>query len=141
MSHLNKEKKMIKFTKKERLFLSHAINDADGSNSILWSSAKWIGKQLGWEINTLKGVFGSLEKKDVIAMSHVQHEILWNGKGKGAELIDTKMWYFTAPVCSDHYGEDIRTVDQLEKFLNIPNWTKLSTEDIIETIKQLKLAQ
>ena len=31
---------MIKFTKKERLFLSHAINDADGSNSILWRESR-----------------------------------------------------------------------------------------------------
>ena len=130
---------MITFTDKERQFLSHAINDADGSNSILWVSAKWIAKKLNWEINTLKGVFGSLEKKDVIGMSHIEHQLVGVGK-RGYQIEDTKMWYFTAPVCHDHYGEDIETVDQLEKFLNIKDWKKLSHEDMIKSIQQIKVA-
>ena len=130
----------MKFTNKERQFLEHAIKDADGSNSILWVSAKYIARQLNWEINTLKGVFGSLEKKEVICLGHTEHRIVGVGK-KGYQIEDTKIWYFTAPVCHDHYGEDIKTVDQLEKFLNIKDWIKLSYEDVIKFIKQLKVAQ
>ena len=130
----------MKFTDKERKFLSHAVPNTDGSNSILWSNAKWYGEKLGWAINTLKGVFGSLEKKGVIAMTHIEHQLVGVGK-RGYQIEDTKMWYFTAPVCHDHYGEDIRTVDQLEKFLNIKDWKKLSHEDMIKSIQQLKVAQ
>ena len=130
----------MKFTNKERQFLEHAIKDADGSNSILWVSAKYIARKLNWEINTLKGVFGSLEKKDVISLGHIQHQLVGVGK-RGYQIEDTKMWYFTAPVCHDHYGEDIKTVDQLEKFLNIKDWIKLSYEDVIKSIQQLKVAQ
>jgi len=60
---------MITLTQKETLLAQHLIDTTDDSEAHICSE-DWIDiKSLGFDIKTLKGVFGSLVQKDLLYYS------------------------------------------------------------------------
>lgn len=85
---------MITLTKKETLLAQELINTTDGSEAHICSE-DWIDiKSLGFDVNTLKGVFGSLVQKNLLEYSDTNE----NG--------DIYVW--TYPVCEN----DIKNVHE-----------------------------
>ena len=65
----NNEDKMISLTEKETLLAQELINTTDSSEAHICSE-DWIDiKSLGFDIKTLKGVFGSLVQKNLLEYS------------------------------------------------------------------------
>ena len=65
----NNEDKMISLTEKETLLAQELINTTDSSEAHICSE-DWIDiKSLGFDIQTLKGVFGSLVQKNLLEYS------------------------------------------------------------------------
>lgn len=108
----------MKLTKLEKLFLKTFIKTfakSDGSNSIFWGRAKYVAEICNMSINTLKGVFGSLEKKGIIYLEEIENKIIFNGH-KISYIKDNKLWYFNMPICADNYK--IATIQFIENRLN-----------------------
>jgi hypothetical protein len=97
---------MTKLTKLEKDLIEKAIEHTDGSNSFLFDTAIFIGKELGWSINKTKGVYGSLEKKGIIFDGETDVE--WG-----------KVYYWCPPVNHDRYEtcEFVNTIEKMEKYL------------------------
>ena len=105
---------MLKLTKLEKLFLQTHIDrfgQTDGSNCIQWSIAKHTGKLCNISEKSLRGVFGSLEKKGVIIQDGFDHSF---SLSKG--FTSVKNWYFAMPVCADNYP--VATIEFIEKTIN-----------------------
>ena len=86
---------MITLTEKEESLTQHLIDTTDDSESHICSE-DWIDIQsLGFDVKTLKGVFGSLVQKQLLEYSDTNE----NG--------DIYVW--TYPVCDN----DIKDVDEL----------------------------
>jgi len=105
---------MIKLTKLEKLFLQTHIDSwgkNDGSNCINWSIAVGTAKDCNISVKSLRGVFGSLEKKGVIKQDGLIHDFDLK-TGWSTE----KLWYFNLPVCADGY--EIATIEFIEKTIN-----------------------
>ena len=86
---------MITLTEKETLLAQHLIDTTDDSEAHICSE-DWIDiKSLGFDVKTLKGVFGSLVQKHLLEYSDTNE----NG--------DIYVW--TYPVCEN----DIKDVDEL----------------------------
>jgi len=105
---------MIKLTKLERLFLQTHINrfgHHDGSNCIHWDIAVRTAKDCNISVNSLKGVFGSLEKKGIIVQDGMDTDF---DLETGWTVV--KNWYFNLPVCSDNYP--VATIEFIEKTIN-----------------------
>ena len=104
---------MTTITKLEKNLIEEAIKDTDGSNSFLFSTALQIGNELGWTTNKTKGVYGSLEKKNIISMTE---NVLAGVNGQPAE----KLAYWSMNVKSDD-GEEYEpykdTIEKMEKYL------------------------
>ena len=105
---------MIKLTKLEKLFLQTHIDRFgrnDGSNCINWDIAVSTAKDCNISVKSLRGVFGSLEKKGVIKQDGFDHDFDlktgWNTH---------KLWYFNLPVCADNYP--VATIEFIEKTIN-----------------------
>jgi hypothetical protein len=114
----------MKLTKLERLFLQTHIDrygKCDGSNCISWDIAKGTAKLCNISEISLKGVFGSLEKKGIIYQDGTESELVFtNGRLSGIK--ETKIWYFNMPVCSDNYP--IATIEFIESRLNSKQLSK-----------------
>ena len=104
---------MIKLTKLEKNLIEEAIKCTDGSNSFLFSTALQIGNKLGWTVNQTKGVYGSLEKKNIISMTDCMLE---GSIGQS----DERIAYWSMNVQSDD-GEKFEpykdTIEKMEKYL------------------------
>ncbi len=86
---------MITLTDKETLLAQELINTTDSSEAHICSE-DWIDiKSLGFNIKTLKGVFGSLVQKDLLYYSDTNE----NGE----------IYRWTYPVCEN----DIKDVNEL----------------------------
>ena len=101
-------KKIITLTDKETQLTQYFIDVTDGSNSVIFINPK----KLGWDVETAKGVFGSLVKKDLI----------YPDDGR---LDDYVVHYWTVDVETDEHGRLIDTVDQL---LNEKNKVTIARE-------------
>ena len=93
----HKEKKMITFTDKERQLAQYFIDVTDGSNSVVFRNPK----HLGWDVETARGVFASLVKKDIIFPDDA------------LEMDDYVVHYWMVDVETDQEGRLINTVDEL----------------------------
>tara|TARA_S200002703_G_scaffold136246_1_gene125480 strand:- start:233 stop:526 length:294 start_codon:yes stop_codon:yes gene_type:complete len=93
---------MITFTDKERQLAQYFIDITDGSNSVIFDNPK----QLGWDVETAKGVFASLVKKNIISPDHA------------IQIDDYVVHYWTVGVETDNDGRLINTVDELLKEKN-----------------------
>lgn len=104
---------MITLTKLEKQLIEKAIRQTDGSNSFCFFVAETIGEQLGWSINTTKGVYGSLVEKNIVTMTD---DILEDGK----DGRDDRVAYWSMNVQSDD-GEEFEpykdTIEKMEKYL------------------------
>jgi len=95
MKQTKEGKKMITLTKKETELAQYLIDTTDGSEAHICSE-DWIDiKSLGFDIKSLKGVFGSLVQKDLLHYSDTNE----NGE----------IYTWTYPVCEN----DIKDVNQL----------------------------
>ena len=110
----------MKLTKLETLFLETHINrfgQNDGSNCIHWDIAVAPAKLCNISIKSLRGVFGSLEKKGIIDQEGLDYDFNiksgWTAK---------KNWYFNLPVCADGYP--IATIEFIESTLNSKQLSK-----------------
>ena len=103
---------MTTLTKLEKQLIEKATKQTDGSNSFCFYTAENIGEQLGWSINTTKGVYGSLVEKNIVEMTD---DILEDGK----DGRDDRVAYWSMSVCLDDDDgiELINTVEKIEKFL------------------------
>jgi len=113
-----KQEVQVTLTKLEKLFLETFIKTfalSDGSNSIFWGRAKYVAEICNMSINTLKGVFGSLEKKGIIYLEETEHRMIFNGR-RISFIKDNKLWYFNMPVCADNYAP--ATIEFIESRLN-----------------------
>ena len=86
---------MITLTEKETLLAQHLIATTDDSEAHICSEDGIDIKSLGFDIKTLKGVFGSLVKKDLLHYSDTNE----NGE----------IYRWTYPVCEN----DIKDVNEL----------------------------
>lgn len=114
----------MKLTKLEKLFLETFIKTfalSDGSNSIFWGRAKYVAEICNMSINTLKGVFGSLEKKGIIYLEETEDRMIFNGR-RISFIKDNKLWYFNLPICADGYP--IATIEFIESTLNSKQFSK-----------------
>jgi len=93
---------MITFTDKERQLAQYLIDVTDGSNSVIFENPK----KLGWDVETAKGVFASLVKKDIIFPDH--------DNGINTHVVH----YWMVDVETDDEGRLINTVDELLKEKN-----------------------
>jgi|TARA_R100000781_G_scaffold20216_1_gene15334 hypothetical protein len=93
----HKEKKMITFTDKEKQLAQYFIDVTDGSNSVIFENPK----QLGWDVETARGVFASLVKKEIIFPDDA------------LEMDDYVVHYWMVDVETDDEGRLINTVDEL----------------------------
>jgi len=93
----HKEKKMITFTDKEKQLAQYFIDVTDGSNSVIFENPK----QLGWDVETARGVFASLVKKEIIFPDDA------------LEMDDYVVHYWMVDVETDDAGRLINTVDEL----------------------------
>ena len=104
---------MTTLTKLEKNLIEEAIKGTDGSNSFLFCTALQIGNKLGWTANQTKGVYGSLEKKNIISMTDCMLE---GGIGQS----DDRIAYWSMNVQSDD-GEKFEpykdTIEKMEKYL------------------------
>ena len=86
---------MITLTEKETLLAQHLIDTTDDSEAHICSE-DWIDiKSLGFDVKTLKGVFGSLVQKDLLRYTDTNE----NGE----------IYRWTHPVCEN----DIKDVNEL----------------------------
>ena len=97
MSHLTRENNMITFTDKERQLAQYLIDVTDGSNSVIFENPK----KLGWDVETARGVFASLVKKDIIFPDDAM------------QIDDYVVHYWMVDVETDDAGRLINTVDEL----------------------------
>jgi len=88
---------MITFTDKERKLAQFLIDATDGSNSVIFENPK----HLGWDVETTRGVFASLVKKDIIFPDDA------------LEMDDYVVHYWMVDVETDEAGRLINTVDEL----------------------------
>ena len=105
-------------TKLEKLFLQTHIDrwgNRDGSNCISWDIAKTTAKLCNISEKSLRGIFGSFEKKGLMYQDGTEFELKFsNGRLSGIE--ETKIWYFNMPVCADNY--ETATIEFIEQRLN-----------------------
>jgi hypothetical protein len=87
----------LTLTDKEKQLLQHFIDVTDGSNSVIFENPK----HLGWDVETAKGVFGSLVKKDIIFPDDAM------------QVDDYVVHYWMVDVETDNDGRLINTVDEL----------------------------
>ena len=97
----------LTLTDKEKQLLQYFIDVTDGSNSVIFENPK----QLGWDVETAKGVFGSLVKKDIIFPDDAM------------QVDDYVVHYWTVDVETDNEGRLINTVDELLEALADPATT------------------
>ena len=88
---------MITFTDKEKQLAQYFIDVTDGSNSVIFENPK----QLGWDVETARGVFASLVKKEIIFPDDA------------LEMDDYVVHYWMVDVETDDEGRLINTVDEL----------------------------
>lgn len=93
---------MITFTYKERQLAQYFIDVTDGSNSVIFRNPK----HLGWDVETARGVFASLVKKDIIFPDD------------SLDLDEHVVHYWMVDVETDQEGRLINTVDELLKEKN-----------------------
>ena len=108
---------MVKLTKLEKLFLQTHIDrfgQNDGSNCIHWDIAVATAKLCNISIKSLRGVFGSLEKKGIITQDGIDYDFTIKSGWTA-----TKNWYFNLPVCADNYP--VATIEFIEKTINDRN--------------------
>ena len=86
---------MIQLTDKETLLAQELINTTDSSEAHICSKDFIDIKLLGFDIKTLKGVFGSLVQKDLLHYSDTNE----NGE----------IYRWTYPVCEN----DVKDVNEL----------------------------
>ena len=113
-----KQEVQMTLTKLEKLFLVTHIKrygQNDGSNCISWDIAKATAKLCNISEKSLRGVFGSLEKKGIIYLEEVESEFVFNN-GKFTGIKDNKVWYFNMPVCADNH--EPATIEFIESRLN-----------------------
>lgn len=112
----------MKLTKLERLFLQTHIDrygKCDGSNCIHWDIAVATAKLCDISIKSLRGVFGSLEKKGIVYQDGLDYDFSIK-----SGWTTTKNWYFNLPVCADNYP--VATIEFIEKTINDRNSKQLS---------------
>lgn len=105
---------MTKITKLEKQLIEKAIKLTDGSNSFCFYTAENIGEELGWSLNTTKGVYGSLVEKNIVEMTD---DILEDGKNGR----DDRVAYWNMPVCLDDDDgiELINTIEKMQNYLEV----------------------
>ena len=88
---------MITLTDKERQLAQYLIDVTDGSNSVIFENPK----KLGWDVETARGVFASLVKKNIIFPDDAM------------QVDDYVVHYWMVDVETDNEGRLINTVDEL----------------------------
>ena len=69
---------MITLTDKETKLVDYLLANTDGSDGHLCSEQFMDLKELGWSMETLKGVFGSLVNKQILYYENLQKIIMQN---------------------------------------------------------------
>ena len=65
---------MITLTDKETKLTEYLLNNTDGSDGHICSEQFMDLKELGWTMETLKGVFGSLVNKQILCYGDFLHD-------------------------------------------------------------------
>jgi hypothetical protein len=65
---------MITLTDKETKLTEYLLNNTDGSDGHICSEQFMDLKELGWSMETLKGVFGSLVNKQILCYGDFLHD-------------------------------------------------------------------
>lgn len=102
---------MITLTDKEIKLVDYLLDNTDGSDGHICSEQFIDLKQLGWSMETLKGVFGSLVNKNILSYGDFLHDH------------NAESYYWSVPVSEE------RQISSSEKYIPIN-----SVEDLLNKI-------
>ena len=106
---------MIKLTDKETKLTEYLLNNTDGSDGHICSEQFMDLKELGWSMETLKGVFGSLVNKSILCYGDFLHDH------------NAEYYYWRLPVSEE------RQLGSSEKYIPIN-----SVDDLLNKINKQK---
>ena len=96
---------MITLTDKETKLVDYLLANTDGSDGHLCSEQFMDLKELGWSMETLKGVFGSLVNKQILYY------------GDFIEDHNAECYHWNIPVHEERQGSDYRPINSVNEFL------------------------
>jgi hypothetical protein len=96
---------MITLTDKETKLVDYLLANTDGSDGHICSEQFMDLKELGWSMETLKGVFGSLVNKQILFY------------GDFIEDHNAESYYWNIPVHEERQGFDYISINSVDEFL------------------------